>query len=120
MKINIKATNMEMVENVSNYVNKKIESITKLISKKDTGALCGVEVGRTSNHHKSGDIFRAEIKIQTLGQVLYASAEKDDIYAAIDQAKDEIKEELLKFKTKKNTLDKKSGAKVKNTLKNIK
>ena len=111
---------MEASESVSNYVNKKIELISKLISKKDTGALCEVEVGRTTNHHKNGDVFRAEIKIKTQGEVLYASAEKDDMYAAIDQAKDEIKEELLKLKTKKNTLLKKSGAKVKNTLKNIK
>jgi len=120
MRINIKATDISLTPPIDNYINKKLKSIEKLINKKDTGVLCDIEVGRTTHHHKSGDVFRAEINLQTEGKTFYASSEKDDLYAAIDEMKDQVKNELLSYKTKKETLLKRGGAKVKSLLKNLK
>ena len=120
MQVNIKATDITLTPQINNYVNKKLKSVEKLINKKDTGVLCDIEVGRTTNHHKSGDIFRAEINLRTEGKTFYASSEKDDLYVAIDEMKNEVKNELLSYKTKKETLLKRGGAKVKSLLKNLK
>lgn len=119
MKINIKATDITLTPAIEEYLDKKLESVEKLINKNDSGVMCDIEVGRTTHHHKTGDVFRAEINLQTEGKTFYASAEKDDLYAAIDEMKDEIKHKLSSFKTKKETLFRRGGAKVKAILKNL-
>lgn len=81
--------------------------------------LVNVEVGRTTRHHKSGDIFRAEIRINFGGQEYYSVSETEDLYAAIDEVKDEIVQELTKKRKKYLHLFKRGGAQIKNLLKGI-
>lgn len=81
--------------------------------------LVNVEVGRTTKHHKSGDIFRAEIHITASGEEYYSAAEKDDLYAAIDEVKDEIVHELTSKRKRALRLFRRGGAKIKNLLKGI-
>lgn len=119
MQIKTKATGITLTPQISGYLDKKLNSIKKLINKKDSGVICDVEVGKTTEHHKSGDVFRAEINLRTEGKTFYASSEKEDLYAAIDEVKDEIKSKLLSYKTKKQTLLKKGGRQIKQFLRGI-
>ena len=54
------------------------------------------------NHQTSqiGGYFRAEIHITAGGEDYYAVVEKDDLYAAIDEVKDEIVHELTSKRKK--------------------
>lgn len=117
MKINIKATGISLTPSISDYINKKVEMLEKFFSGEET--LVNVEVGRTTRHHKSGDIFRAEIRINLGGQEYYAVSETEDLYAAIDEVKDEIVQELTKKRKKYFHLFKRGGAQIKNLLKGI-
>ena len=63
-----------------------------------------VEVGRTTYHHKSGDIFRAEINLSINGKMFRAESERDDLFTAIDEVRDSLEQEIKKFKTKKETI----------------
>lgn len=119
MNINIKGTNITVTEAIADYITKRCESFSKFFDPADTAIMCDVEVGKTTNHHKQGEIFRAEIHIVAKDRNLYASSEKEDLYAAIDDVRDEIVSELSSLKDRKVTLVRKGGAKIKAMLKGI-
>jgi ribosomal subunit interface protein len=117
MKINIKATGITLTPSISEYIEKKIDLLGKFFQEGEV--LINIEVGKTTKHHKSGDIFRAEIQVACGGQNYYAAVEKDDLYAAIDEVKDEIAYKLSSKKKKTLHLLRRGGAKIKNLLKSI-
>jgi ribosomal subunit interface protein len=117
MNINIKFTNLAATPALSNYVIKKVSSLERLIKNSDTSAHASVEVGKTTHHHKEGGFFRAEINLHIAGSNFSASAEEEDLYAAIDKVKDEMMRELRAHKTKQQSLLRRGAAKVKKILK---
>jgi putative sigma-54 modulation protein len=117
MNIHIQATNMELTPAIRDYVEKKVSMLDKFISASDESVKCEVEVGKTTHHHKQGDYFRAEIKLHVAGRNHYTVSEKDDLYAAIDEVKDEMASSLTTHKEKKETLFRKGAARVKDMLK---
>jgi putative sigma-54 modulation protein len=117
MKINIKATGISLTPSISEYAEKKLNMLDKFFREEES--LINIEVGKTTRHHKSGDVFRAEIHITADGEEYYAVSETEDLYAAIDEVKDEIIHELTSRRKKAYRLFKKGGAKIKNLLKGI-
>lgn len=117
MKTNIKATNIELTTAISDYVNKRLDGLTKFI--KDKEIVAYAEVGKTTNHHKSGDIFKAEFNIEISGVKFYTVSEKEDLYKAIDDAKDEMVYQIKNNKKRKQTLFKRGSTSVKKMLKGI-
>ncbi len=117
MNINIKATNMELTSAITDYVNKRLSSITKFSK---GGEMAGhVEVGKTTNHHKQGDVFKAEFDININGEKFFASSEQSDLYAAIDDAKEEIVRSITHNKDRKQTLFKRGATSIKKMLKGL-
>jgi ribosomal subunit interface protein len=117
MNIDVKATGIELTPAISDYISRKLEGISKFVSKDAPDTVCHVEVGKTTDHHKHGDIFRAEVRIFTHGQDTYVEAEASDLYAAIDEVRDEIVHKLSSAKDKNASLTKKGGARVKAMIK---
>jgi putative sigma-54 modulation protein len=98
MKIDIKGTNMELTEAIKDYVNEKIGGLEKFF---DNIVEAKVEVGKTSNHHQKGDIFRAEANLDVPEKhVLRAEATREDLYMAINEVKDELQRQIKKYKEK--------------------
>jgi len=118
MKINIKATNITITPAIDDYIHKKLESLIKFFGRA-SDVLANVEVGKTTKHHKSGDVFRAEVHIIVDGDEYYAVVETDDLYAAIDEVKDEITRELTSRKKRTLRLLRKGGAQIKAAIKGI-
>lgn len=116
-KINIKTTNIELSDAIRQYIEKKFEGIEKVLNASEVKGQ--IEVGKTSNHHKSGDIFKAEINLDANGKMFYASAEEADLYMAIDVVKGEIISEVKKAKTKNQSLVRRGGQRVKDALKGL-
>lgn len=119
MNINTKATNVELTPAIHNYLNKKIATFDKLINKNDESAALNVVLAKITRHHQKGDIFKAEMNLHISGKVLQASSEEQDIFAAIDLAKDEMMRELKSHKDKRIGILKRGGAKVKQIIKGI-
>lgn len=117
MNINTKVTNMELTKKISNYLDKRISSIKKFV--KGGEVIAYVEVGKITNHHKQGDIYRAEFNIEISGEKFYAFSEKEDLFKAIDIAKKEIVRQIDKSNKRKQTLYKRGAASVKKILKGI-
>ena len=97
MNINIKATGIELTPAISDYVYKKISSIEKYLNKEGSTSV-QVEVGKTTNHHKSGDVFRAEVRFNNAGVDMYAAEEAEDLYAAIDLVEAEVSKKIVREK----------------------
>ena len=119
MKINIKATGIKLTPAISSYVNKKISSIEKYFDKHSSDVVAQVEVGKSTKHHKTGDVFRAEVHIIGGGLDLYAVSEKDDLYAAIDILKDELVHNVVQSKGKRETLARRGALMMKNMMKGL-
>lgn len=117
MILNIKATKTTLTDSLREYIEKKLKPLDKLIGGDVDGAMVRVEIGRTTNHHKKGEVYRAEIKIALGKTSLYAEAADEDIYAAIDTVKDEILRELKSYKTKSSDKKKMGGRVVKKLIK---
>lgn len=104
MNIEITTTRkMELTPAIRSYIEKKLSAFEKFIDSKKGKTTVYVEVGKISNHHKKGDIFKAEINMTYSRKSLYAVSEQADIYAAVDDVKDEILSEIKKIKGKKES-----------------
>lgn len=117
MNINIKTTNIDLTDAISDYINKRLSGISKF--EKRGEILTRVELGKITNHHKKGDVFRAEIFIEIDGTEFYAFSEKDDLYAAMDEAKEDIFRQIISNKDRKQTLFKRGASSVKKMLKGV-
>ena len=119
MNIKIRSVNFEMTPAIDDYVSKKISSLEKFIGQ-GNNLLCEVEIGRTTKHHRSGDIFKAEINIIEPGnKQIFAVAEESDLYTAIDILRDEAEREIVSQKDKRDTLFRRGATKINNLLKRI-
>jgi putative sigma-54 modulation protein len=119
MNINIKATGIELTPAIYDYAEKKVSSIKKYLGKDSEKVVISVEVGKITQHHKSGEVFRAEVHITGAGHDVYAASEEEDLYASIDKVKDEITRELVSKKEKSFTMAKKGGQAIKNMMKGL-
>ncbi len=118
MTTNIKGTNMELTLAISDYINKKTESINKFVSEGEELSIY-VEVGKTTNHHKQGNFYKAEFDVQINGEKFFTDSEKSDLYKAIDDAKDEVVRKIKSNKKRKNTLFKRGAISLKKMVKGI-
>ncbi len=117
MQIKIKATNLLLTAAISDYVKKRVNTLGKFLGKDEMAALAEVEVGKITRHHKQGEVFKAEINLNVPGWQLRAVSEGEDLYAAIDDAKEEIEREIISYKDKKRTLFKHGALVVKDIIK---
>ena len=116
MRRKIKTTNVSLSQNVEEYLDKRLEAIEKLVDPENPTLLVEVELGKTTKHHQSGDIFRAELNLTIDGNSFRAVSEKGDLNSAIDEMRDEIINELRSYKGKRQSLVKRSGARIKALL----
>ncbi|MCX6714914.1 MAG: ribosome-associated translation inhibitor RaiA [Candidatus Uhrbacteria bacterium] len=101
MKISsILGTNMDLTDAIKQYVEERAEVLEKLTSHFESTAELRVELGKTSQHHTSGPYYFAEFHMDVPGTILTAKAEGEDLYAVIDEVRDEIKRQLVDKKEK--------------------
>lgn len=113
----IKATDLELTPAIKSYLEAKILMINKFVDSSTGGVLADVELAKTTGqHHLQGEIFKAEINLQINGNFYRASSTQEDLYAAIDEMKDEIIRQITKDKNKKQTLFKKGARRLKGLL----
>ena len=119
MKVNLKATNIDLTQALKDFVEKKISGLDKFISHPDGGIQAWVEIGMTTKGQQSGDIYRAEIQITVphVDKGVRVESTSTDLYAAIEEARDEMKVELRRIKDKKISLARQGSRAIKNALK---
>jgi ribosomal subunit interface protein len=101
MKIIIKGAKIKLTPILKDFVEEKITDLEKLFEskvKRDFEVRAFVEIGKTSEHHRKGDIFFAECQIFLPGKGVRAVAEKEDLKLAICEVKDQLQVQLKKYK----------------------
>ncbi len=109
MKFSLKTTNLELTPDISGHLKKTINSLDKFIENLDSTVRVWVEIGRISQHHRSGKIYRAEVQIRLPGKSVRSEAVAKTIFQAINEVKDELQRELKQYKGKK-IVEQKRGA----------
>lgn len=119
MHLNIKGTHIDLTDSIRAYLDKRLHGLDKMVDSDRGEAMAQVELGKSSNHHKSGDIFRAEINITTEGKRLRAVSETADLYSSIDDMRDEIFQEVKKNKSRHRSLIRRGGHRIKNMMRGV-
>lgn len=101
MNIKIKATNVELTDYLLKLVEEKLKKIEKILPD-ISDLIMEVEIGKTTNHHQKGDLFRAEVQVEVPpgGKMLRAVSLKEDFRSALTDVKKEIELQIKKHKEK--------------------
>lgn len=117
MNISIKASNIELTPALKDYAEKRMSSITKF-TEGDADIL--VDIGKTTAHHKGGEIFQASVNVTTpLGKQYHAVTQKADLYEAIDDIRSEVVREITSAKGKRDTLFVRGARSIKKMLRGL-
>lgn len=98
MNIIIKIKNLELTDPLEKFINNKIGRLKKFLHENNQEIF--VEIEKETNHHKKGDIFRAEAIIHLPGKSLMAKSHGENLSGAIIDVKEELEREIRKYKTK--------------------
>lgn len=93
----IRGVHIELTDALRSYIEEKMGSLEKLC---EGYSPCDValEVGKTTTGQQKGDIWKAEATMVIPGHTLRVERVTDDLYAAIDLAKDALKQQLVDVK----------------------
>lgn len=91
MQINVSGHHIEVTDSLRNYVSAKLERLERHFDKiTNISVILSVEKLRQ----------KAEATIHASGSEIFAEAEHDDLYAAIDAMTDKLDRQVLKKKEK--------------------
>lgn len=116
MNITTKTPNYEASDKALAFAKERFGSVARLLGNEKDTALLEIELGRSTEHHKSGQIYRAEANLDAGGRLYRAEAEGDAIEAAIDKAAGELSREVKKARGRTKRLIRGAGAKMKSWL----
>jgi putative sigma-54 modulation protein len=119
IKMNIKATNFSVTPAIQDYIEKRLGVLERHVRPDDESARADIEIGRTTKHHKGGEIFRAEVNLHVAGKNFFAESEKEDLYVAIDDLKDEVSRKLASWKDKRIGFIRRGGRKIKDMVRGV-
>jgi putative sigma-54 modulation protein len=98
MKIDIRTTNIELTAPLREYIEIKIGGIERLLGRfDDDSVLAVVDVGRSTNHHKKGEVYYTDITLDVSGKLIHVKKDSEDVRAAIDEVKDILKQQVTKY-----------------------
>lgn len=102
MTIRIKVTKLALSPALRTYTEEKLGGVEKLVRRWDAaGAVSmGVEIARTTRHHKKGQIYYAEANLKLPGAMLRAREEHWDMRVAVTKVRMKLKKEIEKYKQK--------------------
>lgn len=113
MKISISGSHIDLTDALRNHVDHEFKKLEKLI---EPNARIDVEIGKTTEHHKQGNIFKAEAKIVEAKAEYFAEFITEDLYSAIGMLSDELSQQITRSKSRHRTLFKRGGAMIKKLL----
>ncbi len=97
---------LDVTEPLQAYIEEKFGGLGKLVQALDEpqegGLTLRVEVARATEHHRKGDdIFVASALLELPGEDVRGEASASDARVAIDRARDILKDEIEKYKSKR-------------------
>lgn len=119
MQIHFKGTNYELPASVTSLARRKVEALTKYLGQGKENARAYVDLGKETEAHQNGKIWRADINFDVDGNRFYAKAVDDSIEKAIDQSSSDLARELQTFRKRQQSLVKKGGSVIKSLMRGL-
>ena len=91
MQINISGHHVEVTDSLRDYVSEKMQKLER-----HTDDITSIQATLIVEKNRQ----KAEARIHVKGADLFANAESEDMYAAIDQMADKLDRQVLKHKEK--------------------
>ena len=114
MTINITEHTADLTPALRDYIEKRMQGLSKFTAGEPTVV---VEIGKTTEHHRQGEVFEAKVHVTTpLGKQYRAVSQKADLYEAIDDVRNEVARELSSAKDKRATLFRRGAQKIKDMM----
>lgn len=101
MNIQIYSKNHDLNQEIKDYIHEKIGSLAKFI---DNIIDIKVEAGKSTQHHENGDFYMVEVNIKVPGKLIRAVSERESLFLAVDEVRDELQREMNKLKGKRDSL----------------
>jgi len=118
LNIMIKASNMELTNAIQDYAEKRLLTLEKFMKNAGEQKM-DVELSQTTKHHKQGAIYRAEVNLIRDGKRFYSFSEKEDLYTAIDDVREEVERQLIADKDRNVTLFRRGARSIKKMLRGL-
>jgi ribosomal subunit interface protein len=111
MNIRVKATNYEMTEETSRYLDSRLDALQRLLGSDESQSRCEVELGIDAGGQRHGaNMYFAEFHIIYPGGSVRATNRSESINGAIDDAKEETARQLRRERKLHIRMWRKSGA----------
>jgi len=101
-------------DDLKKYAEKRIVKLEKFFEGIDKNLIdASVEFRKTVGGQKQGNIFEARVNLNIPGKFFRSEVRGDNLYSLIDDVKEELEDEIRKYKTKKATLFKRGARSIK-------
>ena len=114
MNIIIKSHTMELTSAIRDYAMEKMNTLT--VRDRDHVQL-QIELGRSEGHHQRGEHYYCKVHTVIGSRSIHIECVKDDMYKAIDAARDKVDEELSQKKDRLITRARNISRKIKSLIK---
>lgn len=112
--VHIKATNYTVTPELESITQQKFEPLGKLFGE-GSDAHAEVIFEKIGDHH-SGKIFKMDMNLTIDGKTYYTTATEHQMERAIDEVRDEIKKQLIQDRTRRQSIIKRGGQKLKSMM----
>lgn len=114
MYLTIRAKGIDLTPDLREHIDLEIGTLDKFYSKIMDAS---VEVEKTSEHHKSGQVYRAVADMRlAYNKIIRAENSNESIRTAVTRVKEELKVALKSYKESLLTKEKQGGRKGKEML----
>ncbi len=117
MKIEgIFANNTELTPAIEKYMRSRIEKLSKIVQNMDPATI-RAEIGKPSTRpRKGGDVFYAELHATIQDKDFRANKTDLNVYKAIEKVKSDMHQQIIRWKKKEQTTQRKKGMLLKKQL----
>lgn len=119
MRVTTHQKNLAITPALNIYIETKLLEPLRRLLKSHPGRelpILDLEFGRTTRHHHKGKVYHAQATLSLDGKVLRAEVDKEDIRAACDFLKEELKKEVLNYKNRIRAVNTRGARRVKKDL----
>jgi len=114
MRVIMKSKEIKISDDLSSYAEKRINKLGKFLESIDPNLIeATIEFCKAVGGQRQGNIFQADVNLTIPGKFFRSEVVGDNPYSMIDDAKEELEDEIRKFKTKKDTMFKRGARSVK-------
>ena len=106
----------EATEEVMEKMKRKLNGMKKYLGKKDELVQVYVELGKSTEAHQSGNVWRTQINLDFKGQRYHVDTTAEHLQAAIDFAVRDLESEIRKATQKGKSMLRRGGGALKSFM----